>query len=110
MVALELKEDSRMPNRACGDRVATVSLRFIRRFALLPGAPGLSSAITNACRMAGDGRSPVVLSAASRGWELMDPPVKARATGEFAAGGIKLTNWLTSGSIHLIPGQCGWAY
>ena len=99
-----------MPNRACDDRVATVSLRFIHRFASSAGAPGLSSAITNACRVTGDGRSLVIHSPASRGWEVMDLPHKARGTGECAAGGMKLTNWLAGGSIHLIPGQCGWAY
>ena len=110
MAALEPKEDSRMPNRACDDRVATVSLRFIHRFASSAGAPGLSSAITNTCHVKGNGRSWVIHSPASRGWEVMDLPYKARGTGEFAAGGMKLTNRLAGGSIHLIPGHGGWAY
>jgi hypothetical protein len=99
-----------MPNRACDDRVLTVSLRFIRRFASFAGALGLSSDMTNGCRVTGDRRRSRVLPAASPGWELMDAPAIAWATGEFAAGGMKPMNRLAGGSIHVSPGQFGWAY
>ena len=77
-----------MPIRACDDRVTTVFPRFIPRFVPLAGAPGLSSAITNACRVMGDTRSLRMHSPASRGWEVMDRPHKARETAECARRGV----------------------